>query len=298
MKKEKGITLIALVITIVVLIILAGVSISMLTGENGIITKAKESKEENRGGTVEERRDLWLANISLDENTNSQVAQELPELLADLKEEGLLSDDEITYINENGYIQIGSHFIDFRLYNSNEIDWSKLEPGLYETGTSNMIKSWEELKSEGYILVENSKLSQFILRGEMNGDLIISDEINELGVLANNPCGYYSDVKTTGIYIPETIKEIADNAFSDFSSLKKIVLPEGLNKIGYSFFYDCTSLTSINIPNSVTSIGDYTFSGCSSLTNITIPENVTSIGGTIFGRCINLTSISVDTVML
>ena len=40
MKKEQGITLIALVVTIVVLLILAGVSISMLTGENGIVTQA------------------------------------------------------------------------------------------------------------------------------------------------------------------------------------------------------------------------------------------------------------------
>ena len=44
-REQKGITLIALVITIIVLIILAGVSITMLTGENGIITQAKESKE-------------------------------------------------------------------------------------------------------------------------------------------------------------------------------------------------------------------------------------------------------------
>ena len=42
----KGITLIALVVTIVVLLILAGVSISMLTGENGIITQAKEAKDQ------------------------------------------------------------------------------------------------------------------------------------------------------------------------------------------------------------------------------------------------------------
>ena len=62
MKRNKGITLIALVVTIVVLLILAGISISMLGGENGIITKAQEAKEENRGGTVEERRDLWKAN--------------------------------------------------------------------------------------------------------------------------------------------------------------------------------------------------------------------------------------------
>ena len=43
-KKEKGITLVALVVTIVVLLILAGVSISLVLSNNGIINKAKESK--------------------------------------------------------------------------------------------------------------------------------------------------------------------------------------------------------------------------------------------------------------
>ena len=44
LKEQKGITLIALVVTIVVLLILAGVSISMLSGENGIIRQAQFSK--------------------------------------------------------------------------------------------------------------------------------------------------------------------------------------------------------------------------------------------------------------
>ena len=43
--EEKGITLVALVITIIILIILAGISINTLIGENGIITKAKEAKQ-------------------------------------------------------------------------------------------------------------------------------------------------------------------------------------------------------------------------------------------------------------
>lgn len=41
MKQERGITLIALVITIIVLLILAGVSIAMLTGENGLLNRSK-----------------------------------------------------------------------------------------------------------------------------------------------------------------------------------------------------------------------------------------------------------------
>ena len=44
-KNEKGITLIALVITIIVLLILAGVSIATLTGDNGIMNRAKGAKE-------------------------------------------------------------------------------------------------------------------------------------------------------------------------------------------------------------------------------------------------------------
>ena len=55
--ESKGITLIALVITIIVLLILAGVSIAMLTGENGILTQAQKAKEETENAqAVEEDR--------------------------------------------------------------------------------------------------------------------------------------------------------------------------------------------------------------------------------------------------
>ena len=47
MKNQRGITLIALVITIIVLLILAGVSIAMLTGDNGILSNATRAVAEN-----------------------------------------------------------------------------------------------------------------------------------------------------------------------------------------------------------------------------------------------------------
>ena len=46
-KQEKGITLIALVVTIVVLLILAGVSINLVLNNNGVISKAKDAKNSN-----------------------------------------------------------------------------------------------------------------------------------------------------------------------------------------------------------------------------------------------------------
>ena len=54
-KNIKGITLIALVITIIVLLILAGVSIAMLTGQNGILTQAQNSKQVTEKAEVKER---------------------------------------------------------------------------------------------------------------------------------------------------------------------------------------------------------------------------------------------------
>ena len=55
---ERGITLIALVITIIVLLILAGVTIAMVLGPNGIINRAKESKNTTEQASQNEQTDL------------------------------------------------------------------------------------------------------------------------------------------------------------------------------------------------------------------------------------------------
>ncbi len=67
---NKGITLIALVITIIVLLILAGVAIATLTGDNGVLTKAAKAKQETQKATEDELRRLtMLKAISNIENT-------------------------------------------------------------------------------------------------------------------------------------------------------------------------------------------------------------------------------------
>ena len=58
MRNQKGVTLIALVITIIVLLILAGVSIAMLTGNNGILTQANKAKVSQIEGQVREEVNL------------------------------------------------------------------------------------------------------------------------------------------------------------------------------------------------------------------------------------------------
>ena len=60
MTNNKGITLIALVITIIVLLILAGVSIAMLTGQNGVLTRATDAKEDTAVAEAVERINMEL----------------------------------------------------------------------------------------------------------------------------------------------------------------------------------------------------------------------------------------------
>ena len=70
LQKKGGITLIALVVTIVVLLILAGVSISMLTGENGIITRATESNLQTKIGEEKEAINLAMQALFIDKADN------------------------------------------------------------------------------------------------------------------------------------------------------------------------------------------------------------------------------------
>ena len=89
MRNQKGITLIALVITIIVLLILAGVSIAMLTGENGILTNANEAQKQSTAKEAVEKINLALNSIKTEvlaqriDNTSYAPVTEADELKAE-----------------------------------------------------------------------------------------------------------------------------------------------------------------------------------------------------------------------
>ena len=92
-KFEKGITLIALVITIIILVIIAGVSINLLLGNKGIIEKAKYASNETTKEAAKEAMNLKITNIQISSYTENQ---ELPNLqyLADK----LCEDNDMEYV--------------------------------------------------------------------------------------------------------------------------------------------------------------------------------------------------------
>ena len=94
-------------------------------------------------------------------------------------------------------------------------------------------------------------------------------------------------------YHGSPVTKIADSAFENKTSLKKVTIADSVTSIERYTFYGCSELTSLIIPDSVIIIGEYAFYGCSKLTTLTIPDSVTSIGTTAFFGCKGLISITI-----
>ncbi len=100
-KKQNGITLVALVVTIIVLLILAGVSLSLVAGENGILKRATNAADANEIATAKEQAGLLISDLvtgyyeekyvnhSIDGVVNSQLAY----IVSQVGEEGKKTDN-------------------------------------------------------------------------------------------------------------------------------------------------------------------------------------------------------------
>lgn len=91
MRKNGGITLVALVITIIILIILAGVSINILLGENGMIAKAKQAQKAQNVARILEKLELEKADLGI---ANEYTAK-LDAYLQHLQSKGIIEESDI-----------------------------------------------------------------------------------------------------------------------------------------------------------------------------------------------------------
>lgn len=84
------------------------------------------------------------------------------------------------------------------------------------------------------------------------------------------------------IVLPDTVKEIEDNAFYLCSNLYSVKFNEGLEKIGEKAFLKCTNLSAVILPNTLKEISTDAFSYCNALTALEIPSSVEKIGDYAF----------------
>lgn len=153
------------------LLILAGVSIIVLTGDNGILTRASEADIETRAATVEERKNLWKTEKQIHNYTGENTTQTLEELLEDLEQEDLITEEERIQIEETGYVIIGSEYISF-------------SDGLTEvsyTITSSLDEvNFNKIITEGDITIEKPGFTSYTIEGvsaSQDGEYVTSGSV-------------------------------------------------------------------------------------------------------------------------
>ena len=280
---QKGITLIALVITIVVLLILAGVSINAIFSENGIINKAKDVQTKTDQAT---ESDLDAIN-GLNEWINDKTGQTTPN--EPISRNGKIPNGA-TYTKSDGTVLEGN--------GTNEFPDTPANEDIYEEGDYKYtckIDGWSVIAKDktkttyGKILSKIAEMPIVDMRNTFDScDSLTTAPVIPSSVTTMNQTFIWCSSLTTAPAIPSGVTDMFETFYWCSSLTTAPAIPEGITNM-YMTFSGCSSLTTAPvIPSSVTSM-DETFSGCSSLTTApVIPSSVTSMDST-FLSCKRLT---------
>ncbi|MFR1739145.1 MAG: leucine-rich repeat protein [Clostridia bacterium] len=287
MKRGNGVTLIALAVTIIVMLILAGVTISTLTGNSGITTKASKAKTKSYLANIKEEYELYLSEKRMDDEYDldtlyandktiryegNEVGTGIAEICSSIKK-----GDEKKFEIIKGKIY----------YVSQD---KKVIPIAVELGFS--INPYE-ITDNG--VLRSSAMNLYLV--DNNGKLDLSEYEGKIKTIE---AGAFSKVEIesgitplSSIVLPKGITTIGDDAFSYNTSLTSIKIPNTVTTIGKRAFRGCTNLTSIEIPDSVTYIGDYCFYGCNRLQKIKLSKKIQTINQRLLQGCSSLTEIEI-----
>ena len=276
--EDKGITLIALVITIIVLLILAGVSVAMLTGTNGILTQAQKAKMTTELSSYKEQLELYKTE-KLSENREfleSTLTVGKESLKYNTQPEGETGNIKTVILNiKDEYIDKVEIIKGSLLINTQDKNEIEIAKSLGIAANPYDIVNGELLSSNGNLLLMDE-----------TGTLVIPDSVTKIGegAFAN-----LDGLKT--IIIPGTVKEISANAFAYNSTLETVIMQEGVEKIDGWAFANCTSLKNVSMPNSLKEVGEMCYFVCTSLENIEFPDGITIFPQYILANCLNLKSV-------
>lgn len=269
-KNNLGITLIGLVVTIVVLLILAGVSIALLTGDNGIMTQAKKAKITNELSEYKEQVELYKtakkAENQLFEVGSLTVGKDMLEYNTKPAEEKGNIKTIITNISEE-YLEKLEIIKGELLINTKNIEEIRIAQGLgIQVNPYDITEDGELLSSDGNLLLMDS-----------NGTVTIPNSVTKIGegAFAN-----LEGLKT--IIIPGTCKEIGTNAFRNNTTLEKVVMQDGVEIIGIKAFTDCQNLLDVQMPDSITYIKTQAFGNDTKLSSIILSQGLKKIDGYAF----------------
>lgn len=267
------------------------------------------------------KEDGWTMNTSNSDTTYDRLPLDSKQLYVGFSKDGStfqpMSEDGIDpgiMIGPSGIVNSQAFYLESKtggvstFVDSNLVDLEftigyQKEPihkiaGLYDPETGVQTKSWDQLISDGDILLnlvsapvtmlsdideETTPLrktsSESKYRLEINnsanlvGEFIIDDSVSQLN-------GFYDCTNLISVTIPDSVTEIESMTFYGCTSLTTVKLPNSITSIGDAAFEN-TRLTEINMPTSLTSIGREAFYGCL-IKSIIIPDSVKSIGDSAF----------------
>lgn len=327
MKKEKsmGITLIALVITIIVLLILAGITISTLTGQNGILTQATNSKEKNEIARVEETVRLAVSEslinhggiagdvtlqdvrdiVRKNEKTDKITAESLEGANSNGFPANIVFPPETTTINKEIKVPVNE---DLEVGNSASggnpgTDSGDVPDGIYNepnvTPSPNDLFLYEVIDDVGgkvAIVSLNPKYcnSEY---GEIEGiedthyDVLYQGEKIDILVVP-----YETEIEGKKYTITEVSMCAPSRYLYGVPNVTEIIYPNTVTKV-YSSANGAMEMKlnetvkKVVLPSGLIEIGSCAFSKYSVLESVQIPNTVTTIGYSAFSNCMSLQNI-------
>ena len=221
-RREKGITLIALVITIIVLLILAGVSVAMLTGQNGILTQANNAKIEQSHGAVRDSIRLLYNEYQVQINTSSTTKLASKETVKIKgKEEKALADTSMSFLdflkggNSQGinYVKEGTE---------NILDVEKL------TGSKQSLGNGSE-STDVYKIEEDDSNYKVVYYGKNDEETTEVTTISKSETDSDNPYSYtQADIDETLKYFSPVTVEVTQKVKDELKNSYGIELGDDM----------------------------------------------------------------------
>ena len=293
--KKQGISLIVLVITIIVMIILAG-TVLMTLSDTGIIGAANDTVNKSNKIEVTEFANLVWVEEYMSGKRDKNLKDAVLERLDEYKDKYTIgvTNKGVTVKDKNESLDEDEDMSGDELLGPDN-------GGLYSS-TGSLIASWETLENtygldaEKDYSTENLGTEPGTLKYIIDNNpslasathLVISNRISRVGD------GALCQTALKKITVPSNVKILGDMSLTG-AELEEIVLSEGLEIIGNAALGLSIKLSSILVPSTVTAIGDFAFAAAQ-ITSLHIPEAVTYLGEQITWGSNNLTSLTVSTL--
>lgn len=287
---NRGITLISLIITVIVLLILAGVSLSMVIGDNSVLTQAMNAREKHAESAAYEEVLLAFGSCQSDY------------LVERAAYAGKNKSDYFTKDKINEYLSGKGEIIEDFVYVDGEDTTVKYKSNNGETynlvmkanAKSNNTNNNTVTRAD-WNITDDGTLGLFKGTVPSNGILEIPAEVDGIKV-KKIELTEAEGRELFGIHYPNTwpvlFNAAANNSTEYYNTeVKKIIIPNGVTEIGAAAFCNMENLEIVEISDTVTKIGDYAFSGCKNLKEVIIPENNNYIGKYSFYECTALENV-------